>query len=322
LTPELSFPQCLGDTAPDDDRARNYAADRAYRSLHGLVELLSECRKLIDPGPWSIVCDDYDDASALVRRFFVELARRRREQLQLQLLVVTGPGQGATVAAEFEPSAIVATAALSLPRSEVAVVSPTVMRDLAVVLESELADDPALRETQLPRLIEAWHRSDTPQRATRRRVEAMAHYHLLGPYEAALAYADAVERALDAIYVEDHELYDAAVRALHLCKIMLGQAAFVVPIIEQALARAEAPVDVARYCYELAVLHVRYLEPKDLVKGEALLARAGGARPRRHHRRRARDDRADDHAWSGARATARWRRAGVAGDLPSGDRSL
>lgn len=273
LTAELSFPRCLADTAPDDDRARNYAADRAYRSLHGIVELLSEWHALTDPGPWSIVCDGYDEASALLRRFFVELVRRRGEQLQLQLFAVTGPPRGAAVAAEFEPSAIVAAAALSLPGSDATVQSPAAMRRLAVRLEGELADDPALRETQLPPLIEVWRRSDTPQRATRWRVEAMAHYNLIGLYEAALPYADAVESALDAVYAEDRELYDAAVRALHLSKIMLGQAGSVVPIIEQALARAESPVDVARYCYELAVLHVRYLERKDNVKGEELLMR-------------------------------------------------
>jgi tetratricopeptide (TPR) repeat protein len=277
LTPELSFPQSLADTAPDDDRARNYAADRAYRSLHGLVELLSEWHELTCPGPWSVVCDGYDDASALLRRFFAELVRRRGEQLQLQLLVVTGPGRGAAVAAEFEPSVIVAAGALALPRSDAAVPSPAAMRRLAVELEGRLADDPALRETQLPPLIEAWRRSDDPQRATRWRVEAMAHYNLAGLYEAALPYADAVEGALDVVYAEDRELYAAAVRELHLCKIMLGRAASVVPIIEQALARAATPAEVASNCYELAVLHVRYLEHKDNVKGEELLLRGRAA---------------------------------------------
>src|SRR5215213_10712190 len=40
LTSELVFPQSLTDTVDDDEKTRNYAADRAYRGLHGLIDLI------------------------------------------------------------------------------------------------------------------------------------------------------------------------------------------------------------------------------------------------------------------------------------------
>jgi tetratricopeptide (TPR) repeat protein len=66
---ELGFPQSLTDTADDDEKTRNYAADRAYRCLHGLIELLSEWHERTDLGPWSIACEHYDEANRSVLLF-------------------------------------------------------------------------------------------------------------------------------------------------------------------------------------------------------------------------------------------------------------
>jgi len=82
---ELGFPQSLTDIVPEEEKTRNYAADRAYRCLHGLIELLSDWHELADLGPWSIACEDYDEANPLVRRFYTQLLRRRGARLGLRI---------------------------------------------------------------------------------------------------------------------------------------------------------------------------------------------------------------------------------------------
>ena len=91
LRSELVVARTLTDTAEDDEKTRNYAADRAYRSLHGLIDLLSEWHEVGRPGSWSIACDDYDDANGLVHRFFIELVRRAAV-LRNQRVVNRRPG--------------------------------------------------------------------------------------------------------------------------------------------------------------------------------------------------------------------------------------
>lgn len=56
LRPQLVFAQSLTDTVEGEEKTRNYPVDRAYRSLHGLIDLLGEWHELSAPGPWSIAC--------------------------------------------------------------------------------------------------------------------------------------------------------------------------------------------------------------------------------------------------------------------------
>ncbi|HEY0557599.1 MAG TPA: hypothetical protein VGG20_25315, partial [Thermoanaerobaculia bacterium] len=65
----------LTDLAPPSERVRLYPADRAVRLIHGLINLLAEWKARRPGGPWIMLCDDFDRASHLSRRFFLELAR-------------------------------------------------------------------------------------------------------------------------------------------------------------------------------------------------------------------------------------------------------
>ncbi|MGH2941231.1 MAG: tetratricopeptide repeat protein [Solirubrobacteraceae bacterium] len=274
LKSELAFPQSLTDTVDDQEKTRNYAADRAYRSLHGLIDLVSEWHELTDPGPWSIVCDGYDDANALVHRFFAELVRRRGSRTGLHVLVVVGPGRGEAVAAELIQPAITATVRLALPRADTTVSSPEEMSSLAIELERQLTDDPAAQEAELPRLIDAWQRSDSPERALRWQMLAMWHHNHSGLYEAALTYAGDVEAELDRLAAEDRKVYFNAVAVLYFCYVPLDLGDAARRILEPALARVQDAATVADYCYMLAMLHARFLDHADLARAEGYLQRA------------------------------------------------
>lgn len=271
---ELGFPENLTDTAQDDEKTRNYAADRAYRYLHGLIELLSEWHELTDPGPWSIACDAYDEANALVHRFFADLVRRRGSRLGLHLLVVVSPGRGDDVLSEFDPEAVLAEVRLALPATDAAVASPEAMTRLAAELEAGLPEAPAAREAALPRLIGAWQRSTTAERALPWQVDVMAHYNHEGLYEASLPYAAEVEAGLDRLWAEDRKLYFSAVDVLYFCYVPLDRAGAVRPILEQALTRIKGARDTVRYCYLLAMLHARFLKPADQATAERYLQRS------------------------------------------------
>jgi tetratricopeptide (TPR) repeat protein len=277
LKSQLASRQTLTDTAVNDEKTRNYAADRAYRSLHGLIDLLSAWHELVDPGPWAIACDDYEDANGLVRRFFAELVRRRGSQLGLHVLMVVGPGRGEDIVGGLDAPAITAAVRLALPRGETTAPSPAAMTRLATMLEHQLADDPAAQQAQLPRLIESWRLSDSPERALRWQVKAMEGYNHAGLYEASLTYATEAEAALDRLYAEDPALYFTAVYHLYFCYVPLGRANAACAIVERALTRVDDAADLARCFYLLAMLHARFLEPTDLVTAEEYLQQGLGA---------------------------------------------
>jgi tetratricopeptide (TPR) repeat protein len=273
LRSQLTFAQNLTDTADPGEQTRNYPADRAYRSLQGLVDLISEWHELSDAGPWSIACEDYEHASALVRRFFAELMRRRGSRLGLQLLLVAGSGRGQDVLDELEPSTITATVRLAPepPPAPAPAPSPAAMTRLAIELEQQLAHDPTAQDARLPRLIEAWRHSGSPERGVLWQLRAIEQYNHAGLYEASLPYAAEVEARLGDLEARDRELYLSAVNALYFCYVPLGHADAARAIVEQALSGGGDARIVARYCYLLAMLHARFLDAPDQSKAEGYL---------------------------------------------------
>ena len=274
LTAELTFPRSLTDIVDGDEKTRNYAADRAYRALHGIIDLLADWHARLDAKPWSIVCDGLDDGGAMVRRFFAELVRRRGERLGLQLLVVTAPGRGDEVAGTLGDAAITAAVRLDLPREERERPSPEAMAVRAAELEREIEDAASDPLPAVPRLIEAWRASTSPERALSWQLTVMERYNHMGLYEASLPYAEDVRGQLERVAVEDPELYYRGVNALYFCWVPLGQPDAARIVMETLLERVESAAEVSRYCYLLSMLHARFLEPTDQVRAEAYLQRA------------------------------------------------
>jgi tetratricopeptide (TPR) repeat protein len=271
LRAELGFPQSLTDTVPDEEKTRNFAADRAYRCLHGLIDLVSEWHELAEPGPWCIACEDYEQANPLVRRFYAELVRRRGARLGLRLLAVVAPGHGDELKREFHGDAILAAVRLDLPAPDSRAMPAEDWGRLALELEDQLESDPAARELQFPRLIEAWRRSDTPARALPWELRVMSAHNHAGLYELSLRYAADVEASLDDLPLED---YLNAVLVLYYCYVPLDRAEQARALLERALTVMPNGRTENQFCYLLAMLYARFLKPADLAAAERLLQRA------------------------------------------------
>ena len=273
LRPELNPLSTLTDDANDEEKTRNYAADRAYRNLHGLIDLMDEWHELAGRPLLAFACDDYDTANNVVRRFFAELVRRRGTRLGLRLLVVAGPGAGNEVAAGFDPATVIATVRLTLPGPAPVTPSPDAMARMATALEEEIEAGAVASETVLPRLIECWKASGSGDSALRWQVRAMYQFNHDGLYEASLVYAREVEEGLDRLYAIDPELYFTAVNALYFCYVPLGRAEAARVALEQATDRLTDPSSLPRCYYLLAMLHGRFLSPLDLDRAEDYLRR-------------------------------------------------
>jgi tetratricopeptide (TPR) repeat protein len=276
LRTQLAITESLTDVAGDDERTRNFAADRAYRSLHGVIELLSEWHRIADSGPWAIACDDYDRANGLVRRFFSELVRRRGDQLGLSLLVAVAPGAGDAATEGFPASALAAKHRRHLPAADSADqgVDPDHMTSLAAALQRQVEDNIVARDVALPKLIHLWQHSSVPERALHWQVAAMHQYNHYGLYEASLQYAETVAANLDRIFADDPDNYILAVNSLYFCWVPLDQAARAREVLIRAIDRVTDPVELPRLYYLEAMLHARFLAPIDLARADELLERA------------------------------------------------
>jgi tetratricopeptide (TPR) repeat protein len=270
---QLQVSRPLTDTASPEERTRNYPADRAYRSLHGLINLLGEWHSRSGGRPWAIACDNYDGANALVQRFFTELVRRRGHHLRLQLLVAVGPGQGDDIAAGFATTTVTEGFRPSWKAQRDVAADPNEMTQRAAVLEAQVKGDETNHYVDLPRLIHYWQHSTQPARALRWRVVAVNVFNHLGLYEAAREHADEIEANLDAIAAEDSHQYLLAVNGLYFCWVTLGQAERARYMTENALGRLDRSA-LPRVYYLVAMLYARFLEPQDLTMAEDYLRNA------------------------------------------------
>jgi tetratricopeptide (TPR) repeat protein len=262
----------LTETTAPGERTRNYPADRVDRSLHGLIDLLSEWHGQGGTQPWVIACDNYDRANELVQRFFQELIRRRGRRLGVRLLLCAGPGRGDAIAAEVPAG----SAAGFLPEGMDAgavVADRWEMERRAAALEAVVRSDPYGRYADLPRLIHYWQQSRVPERARRWQVAAINIFNHRGLYRVSLDYADEVEADLDRIRAEDSERYLSAVNGLYFCRVTLDQADRARPVIEDSLDHID-PSEQPHMLYLLAMLHARFLGQKDLETAERYLGRA------------------------------------------------
>ncbi|HEV2361494.1 MAG TPA: tetratricopeptide repeat protein [Acidimicrobiales bacterium] len=268
----LEVVRSLTDLASPEEQTRNYAADRSYRSLHGLIDLLAEWYAVGDGRPWAIACEDFDRANGLVRRFFRELNRRRAELLGLQLLVTVAPARADDVVGEFPPAQVLRheiegdEPAASLP-------DPAEMTQLAVALEAEMKGREAETYPDLPRLVHYWRHSTEPEKALNWQIAAMSTLNHLGLYEAGLEMADDVEAYLARGPEGDPERYGRAAYGFYLCLVPLGINERARRVTEAALPQIPELARPSAY-YLVSMLYARFLEAQDLEKAKDYLQQA------------------------------------------------
>jgi tetratricopeptide (TPR) repeat protein len=266
----------LTDLAPPNERTRNYAADRAFRIVHGLIDLLDSWKIATDAeSPWVIACDGYDLAGAISSRFFRELMRRRGESLHLRLLVCVEDGHGEEARASLGAGPPTEVIRLSLAAGPLTATDRGAAAQMARELEERVGDDPLEVQLHLAELIRLWQLADRPDKLLYLRYLGLETYNTLGLYDDALRYGNglltlAVEHA-----PRDESLQWSILIKLLMSHISLGDVQTSLKLAQEQglkLVEHEALRRVQLF-YLMAMFYARFLEPRDLTKGEEYLER-------------------------------------------------
>jgi tetratricopeptide (TPR) repeat protein len=280
VIPSLRVPlapaEGLTDTSVGDEAVRSYAVDRAYRILHGIIDLLAAVHRRAPRPRWVLVCDDYDHAGVLVRRFFRELVRRRGRELSLTLVLVVPPGAGEDALGPFDAPAARTGVRLDLPADLPAPRPPAETTVLARELEERVRGSFDLMEAHVHDLVRLWDASEHPERAHTWRAFALGRYNHRGYYEDALTLAEPVLRNLDVIVTGVPPFTRwSIVGSVVGCLILVGQMERAYQVArDEALAHITDPAERARVMYVVAMLHTRFLPQRDLAAAEDYLQQA------------------------------------------------
>jgi tetratricopeptide (TPR) repeat protein len=263
----------LTDSSPVKERIRSYPIDRAYRLLHGIIDLLAEWLPR-HGARLTVVCEDFDAAGALMRRFFRELVRRRLGVLPLDLVFVVENGGASALSAELEGRGgeIVR---LGCP-TEVEEVDPMEMARMADTLEARLEAALGLSENYLPHLIHCCLASGQIERALRWRAATLAVYNHFGFYEDALFFGEPLIVDLDRACSGPNSFSRwHVISGLFNALVALGRPEPAYQIVhDEALLKIDDPKDLVSIYYTLAMLHCRFLPQRDLATAEAYLMKS------------------------------------------------
>ncbi len=263
--------QTLTDLAPAEEKVRNYPADRAYRVVHGLIDLLESYKNAAAPqATWLLVCDHFDRIGHIGRRFFSEWMARRGEAMDLRFVLAVDPGAGAAATALF-PQA-------ELRRLELAEIAAPPLDRLeierqAAELEERVGSDKDLIEIHVAELLRLYGLLENRRKVFRWKCWGLDTYNSLGFYEDALTYGNEVWGQLDEMRMED-DLRWAIFVKMFMSNVGLQRADEAFRLTAESGMLENEKIDKPRRAqlyYLLSMLYVRYFRPRDLASGERYL---------------------------------------------------
>jgi tetratricopeptide (TPR) repeat protein len=266
----------LTDQAPLEEKTRNYAADRAFRNIQGLIDLLDVFKNTTArETPWMIACDGYDDAATMSGTFFRELMRRRGEKLNIRLVVTTAPGKGEAVRTAVQSFSSAEVIKLDLPGDAPVKMDRALAEQRATELDAKVKGDPIEMQVYLPELIHLWKLAERPDKVLYYRHFGLYLYNTQGLYADALRYGEGLLE-MAAEQASGDELRWSIIFKLLMCYMGLQN-----PHDSMKLAEGEAMKVVehdhaawrAQLFYLLGMLYARYQKPRDFAKGEQCLER-------------------------------------------------
>lgn len=261
----------LTDLAPSEEKVRNYPADRAFRIVHGLIDLLDAWKGSEGP-PWVIACESFDQISHIGRRFFRELMRRRGESLGLTLLVACAPASTEEVRDRFTGDVLGPVIRLDLPAEEESLPDPTEAFRLALELEQKVGEDLLEIQIHLPDLIRGWRAAGDLKRLFLYNYHGLEIFNTLGFYEDAIVYGEAARTLYKAHIAEDPDIRWSIFLKLFMSYLGLLQPERADDLArEDAIGRIESLERRGQLHYLLAMLHARFSPQRDLARGEELL---------------------------------------------------
>lgn len=261
----------LTDLSPDAERTRNYAADRAYRIVQGLVDLFAAWHERARPAALSIACDGFERAGAMVRLFFAELLRRRGSQIGLTLLITATPEAEASQARPFASALIGPIIRTDLPADPPVVLPSAELTRQAQALTEQVGQDMIDIEMHLPELIRLWSGSDQPRQAVYYQFTALSIFSTRGLYEDALFYGEPLRETIEREHADNVTLRLSTYLKLYNCYAGLGRSLQALDVSETALALSDNPRDRFVWCYLIAMVHARFLPKRDFEKAELYL---------------------------------------------------
>jgi tetratricopeptide (TPR) repeat protein len=269
---------CLTDTAPSDERIRNYPSDRAHRIVHGLIDLLAEYKRESCPETaWLLVCLDYDRAGEMAQRFFRELMRRRGNALRVVLLPVFTEDQLDTTSLGFACALRELPFAVSCPVAETIDACEAARR--AEALEPEIGDDILGRTARLPDIIRLWRLAGREDKLLQTSFRALHSYNALGFYRDSIRYGevarDLVKRS--PLRAEESTLPWWVFFKLFLAYLAAGETQSALDLAQESDFRDPKSEEDEKlrvpFCYTIAMLYARFLSARDLALGEEYLAK-------------------------------------------------
>lgn len=260
----------LTDTAPAAEKVRNYPADRAFRLVHGLIDFLAALKFRSEAAHWVIACDDFERVSHIGRRFFAELMRRRGSSLPLTLLITAEPGQAVEALSLFRPKdrgTVVATVLPADPQEEI---DREAAARTATCLEDEIGGGSLEIQIHLHELFQLWRQAKRSDKLFRLNCWGLEIYNTQGFYEDARVYGERAEAVLETYAPGDDDMYWLVFFKLFMCNLGLHDGIAAQRVLDEmgALERVHDPARRGQLQYLVAMLHVRYLEERDLTRGE------------------------------------------------------
>jgi tetratricopeptide (TPR) repeat protein len=268
---------CLTDVASAEERIRNYPSDRAYRIVHGLIDLLVEYRQSSAAAQtWLLICLDYDRAGEMARHFFQELMRRRGRPLRLVLLPVFSDGGPDAGSLGFSCAVRELSFGIAVPGPEPIDACEAARR--AEALDPEIESNMLGRTAKLPDVIHLWRLAGREDKLLQRCAQALASFNVLGLYGDARRYGELAHSLVkrSSPGAEDKNFRWWVVFKVFLSYLGTGEPLKALELAtEEVLNVPEAEDEPLRipFCYLMAMLHARFLPDRDLALGEEYLER-------------------------------------------------
>lgn len=265
----------LTETVAEDEKVRSYPMDRAFRILHGIIDLLIAWRSHRGLEPWILVCDDFDRSGFLVARFYRELTRRAGAQTRLCLVLAGALGSEEEILAGFDSGLSQRVFTLDLDPAEEHR-SPEATRRHAEELEAQVGSDLIDLEIHLPQLIHLWSQTSDREKVLLWKTMAFAIYNHYGFYEDALIYGEEVLPHLEEVNRMDSRFNRwQLVGGLYNCYVSVGRIEDAHRVMEdEVMGQLEDPGDRSRALYIMSMLHARFLPDLDLDAAESYLEEA------------------------------------------------
>jgi tetratricopeptide (TPR) repeat protein len=264
----------LTDLAPNSERTRNYARDRAVRNVHGLIDLLDEWKSTVCPSiPWVIACDYFDEAGAMSSLFFRELMRRRAARLHIELIVGVDSNSDESARAVFDSTVRSELLKLELDPSIPAPMDSEMATKTAIALEERIGEDKVALHAYLPRLIYLWTRAGSGPHLLFRQWQALDWQLETGQYADAYRYSRGL---LDLAFQHGNPgLQFRIVEQLLVCHLTFDEFDDALRLAEEVgLPLAEGDGNKQeRLLYQMAMIYARFKKPRDFTKGEECLER-------------------------------------------------